>query len=372
MSVNDLIIQEVALYKLRIPLKEPFITSLAKEYFVENIIVIIKTNNGIEGSGECSPYMPVNGESMDTCFVVGQYFARLLKGKDPLQIQACLTAMDRLIYGNSSIKSAFDIALHDIMGQYKGMSLYELYGGKNDKELATDYTVSLDEAGKMAADAVKIKEAGYPAIKVKLGESKKKDVERIKKIREAVGFEIPLRIDANQGWDLKTAIQTLKALDKYKIEHCEEPIPRWDFMQLRKVRKKSPVPIMADESCGDHHDAERLIRLRACDMFNIKIGKSGGLINVWKIIQLAEQANMPMQVGAFMESRLGMTASAHLALCSDHIHYCDFDTPLMHAEDMVTGGLSYHQNGIIKVPDAPGLGAKIEKGQLDKLESVIV
>ena len=365
-------ISQVEIYKLRIPLIEPFITSLAKEDHVENVIVVVRTSNGIIGFGECSPYLPVNGESMDTCFIVGQYFARLLKGKDSLKIEDRLAEMDRLIYGNSSIKSAFDIALHDIIGQSKGVPIYKLYGGKNNKELTTDYTVSLDNAEKMAADAVKIKNAGYPAIKVKLGESKKKDIERIHLIRDAVGFEIPLRIDANQGWKVKEAIETLSALDAYSIEHCEEPIAKWNYMRLRKVKKNSPIPIMADESCGDAHNAERLIKLKACDMLNIKIGKAGGVLNAYEIVKLADKADMQMQVGAFMESRLGMTASAHLALCSDNISFCDFDTPLMFSEDVVTGGLTYHANGVMKVPDAPGLGARIEQHILDRLEKVIV
>ena len=366
------IISQIEIYKLRIPLIEPFITSLAYETHVENVIVVIRTDKGVTGFGECSPYMPVNGESMDTCFIVGQYFAKLLKGKNALKLQEHLAAMDKLIYANTSIKSAFDIALHDIIGQHNGVPLYKLYGGKNNKELVTDYTVSLDNAEKMVADALKIKNAGYPAIKVKLGESKKKDVERIRKIREAIGDDIPLRIDANQGWRVKEAIQTLIALDDYDIEHCEEPIAKWNFMQMRKVKKKSPIPIMADESCGDAHDAERLLKLKACDMFNIKVGKAGGIFNAYEIVKLGDKAKMQMQVGAFLESRLGMTASAHLALCSDNIIHCDFDTPLMFSEDLVSGGLTYHANGAMKVPDAPGLGASIEQSRLDELEKVVI
>jgi L-alanine-DL-glutamate epimerase-like enolase superfamily enzyme len=365
-------ISQVELYKLRIPLIEPFITSLACETHVENVIVVIRTEKGITGFGECSPYMPVNGESIDTCFVVGQYFARLLKGKNALKLQDHLAAMDKLIYANTSIKSAFDIALHDIIGQHKEVPLYKLYGGKNNKELVTDYTVSLDGAQKMAADALKIKNKGYPAIKVKLGDSGMKDVERIKIIRRAIGDDIPLRIDANQGWTVKEAIDTLNALDKYNIEHCEEPIAKWNYMRLRKIKKNSPIPIMADESCGDAHDAERLLKLKACDMFNIKVGKAGGVFNAYEIVKLGDKAKMHMQVGAFLESRLGMTASAHLALCSDNIVHCDFDTPLMFSADIVSGGLTYHANGIMKVPDLPGLGANIEQWQLDKLEKTVI
>lgn len=372
MSLKSLTIAQVELYKLSIPLIEPFITSLGRDDNAENVLVKIITKEGLTGFGECSPYMPINGESADTCFIVGQYFAKLLKGKNALSIEECVAAMDKLIYGNTSIKSAFDMALYDIASQEAGMPLYKYLGGRNDKTIVTDYTVSIGDPQKMAADAVKIKSEGYPAIKVKLGNNGETDVLRIKAIREAVGNEIPLRIDANQGWGPEEAIKTLKALGKYDIQHCEEPIPRWDFMELPRVKQASPIPIMSDESCGDEHDAERLIKLKACDYFNIKLGKSGGIFKALKMVKLAEANHIHLQIGAFMESRLAMTAFAHFSLCSPMIEHYDFDTALMFIEDPVTGGIKYEQNGVVKVPESKGLGAWIDETWLKKMESIVI
>ena len=369
---NELTIQQIELYKFSIPLKEPFITSLGTDTAAENVLVKITTNKGITGFGECSPYMPINGESQDTCFIVGQYFAKALKGKDPLQIEDCINLMDKIIYGNSSIKSAFDIALYDIASQHAKVPLYKFLGGENNKTIITDYTVSIGDPLTMAAAAVKIKEQGYPAIKIKLGKDGKTDVERVKAIRKAVGDEIPLRIDANQGWKVKEAIETLKALAVFDIQHCEEPIARWKFMKLRKVKNNSPIPIMADESCGDDHDAERLIELNACDYFNIKLGKSGGIFKALKIVKLAEAAGIHLQVGAMIESRLAMTAFAHFALSSPLIEHFDFDTALMFSEDPVTGGIIYENNGVVKVPEAIGLGAIIDESWLKKMQKTVV
>jgi L-alanine-DL-glutamate epimerase-like enolase superfamily enzyme len=370
MSDITLTIQDIELYKIFIPLKEPFIISLGPIYNAENVLVIIRTKEGITGFGECSPFMSINGESADTGLAVGKYFASLLRGKNPLLIEEHITAMDKLIYGNNSIKSAFDMALYDIASQHAGVPLYKFIGGSNDKTIITDYTVSIGNPEKMAADAVKIKEEGYPAIKVKLGKDGATDVLRIKAIREAVGKEIPLRIDANQGWQVDEAVTTLKALAQFNIQHCEEPIPRWAFMQLPFVRKQSPIKIMSDESCGDDHDVERLIALDACDYMNIKLGKSGGIFRGLKMVRLAEAAKIHLQVGAFMESRLAMTAFAHFSLCSPIIEHYDFDTSLMFSEDPVTGGIVYEKNGVIKVPESPGLGATIEEDWLNKFERV--
>lgn len=369
---GQLIISQVELYKLSIPLKEPFITSLGRDDSAQNILVKIITAQGLTGFGECSPYMAINGESQDTCFIVGQYFAKLFKGKNALAIEERINDMDRLIYGNTSIKSAFDMALYDLAAQNARMPLYKYLGGSNDKTIVTDYTVSIGEIDKMVADAIHIKKQGYPAIKVKLGQDGKKDVERMKAIRAAVGDKMPLRIDANQGWSVDEAIATLQALGPLDIEHCEEPIPRWNYLQLPKIRKASPIPIMADESCGDDHDAEHLLDIDACDYLNIKLGKSGGIFKALKIVELAKKKNLHLQVGAFVESRLAMTAFAHFALCSPLIVHFDFDTALMFSEDPVSGGIIYEKNGIISVPDTLGLGASINKSQLDKMKSIAI
>jgi L-Ala-D/L-Glu epimerase len=369
---QSLTIRQIELYKLSVPLKEPFITSLGTDTAAQNVLVKIITDQDIIGFGECSPYMPINGESQDTCFIVGQYFAKALKGKDPLDIEGCIRLMDKIMYSNTSIKSAFDIALYDIASQQAGLPLYKFLGGDKNKTIITDYTVSIGEPAQMAIDALKIKEKGYPAIKVKLGNDGKKDVERIKAIRAAVGDEIPVRIDANQGWKVKEAIETLNELAVFNIQHCEEPIARWKYMKLAKVRKNSPIPIMADECCGDEHDAERLIELDACDYINIKLGKSGGIFKALQIVEMAEAAAMQLQVGAMLESRLAMSAFAHFALCSPAIVHYDFDTALMFSEDPVTGGLQYKANGVIEVTDTPGLGATIDEERLAKMEKAVV
>jgi L-alanine-DL-glutamate epimerase-like enolase superfamily enzyme len=392
MSETKLNIETIELYKLLIPLKEPFIISLGAEYNAQSVIVVIKTNEGITGFGECSPYAAINGEIVDTCIIVGQLLGRALKNENPLDIEKCISVMDTVIYGNTSIKSAFDMALFDIASQHAGMPLYKFLkqmrrdslskselkkwdegsADEKKKELYTDYTISIGETDKMVADAVKYKEQGFPVIKVKVGGKPEKDIERIKAIREAIGNDIPLRIDANQGWKVKGAIEVLNGVKNCNIQFCEEPIARWNFMKLFKIRKSSPIPIMADESCGDHHDAERLIALGACDMFNIKLGKCGGLYNALKIIKLAADAAMPLQIGGFTESKLGVTAEAHLAHCSDNILYCDFDTPLMFTEDPVSGGIVYEKNGLVVVPETAGLGASIDEGWLGRMERVVV
>lgn len=358
--MDKALITKIELHKLYVPLKEPFIISLGPIYCADNVVVVVHTETGITGWGECSPFMSINGESADTALVVAKYFEKIWIGKDALQIEDRVNELDSIIYGNNSVKSAFDMALYDIAAQVAGQPLYQYLGGSKSKVIETDYTVSVGDATKMAADALKIKQAGFPVIKVKIGKGGASDVERIRAIREAVGYEIPLRVDANQGWGFEEAITTLKALAPFNIQHCEEPLPRWAFMQLPEIRRQSPVRIMSDETCCDHNDVQRLIDLKACDLINIKLGKSGGIFKALKMIRLAEAYDIKIQIGAFLESRIAMTAFAHLALSSDQIIYFDFDTALMFSEDPVEGGMIYKENGVIEVPEEAGIGARLK------------
>ena len=365
-------ISSIELYASTIKLKEPFIISLGPLTHAENVIVIIKTAEGLTGTGECSPFMTINGESAGTGMVVGKYLAKILIQKNALDIEACHKAMNSVIYANSSIKSAFDMALYDIASQQANLPLYAFLGGSNNKNLITDYTVSFKDAATMASDAAKIKANGFQVVKVKLGGTKEDDIERIKKIREAIGIELPVRIDANQGWNTADAIYILQALQPYNIQHCEEPIPRWAFMELPLIKKQSPIKIMADESCCDVNDAKRLLDINACDYFNVKLGKSAGIYGAEKIIAVAEEKGINIQIGGFLESRVGFTAAAHVALSNKMIVHCDFDTPLMFEEDPVTGGIEYSSTGEIIVPDSIGLGAKFDEAYLSRLEKVEV
>ncbi|HMZ49384.1 MAG TPA: dipeptide epimerase, partial [Flavobacteriales bacterium] len=332
------------------------------------VVVIVRATDGLVGFGECSPYWTINGETAETCFAVGAHLGKALIGHEATDIEGAHAQMDRLIFGNNSIKSAFDIALHDISAQAADLPLWKFLGGKDRSDLFTDYTVSIGDPEQMAIDAEDIVNEGFPVIKVKLGGARPGqrtgdgdlDIRRVRAIRSRIA-SIPLRIDANQGWDPDTAIRVLNALGDQGIQHCEEPIPRWQYMELRRVQEASPIPIMADESCCDHHDAQRLIELGSCQRFNIKLGKSGGLFKARKIIALAEAAGMEVQIGGFLESRLAWSTAAALATTSPCAKYFDMDTPLMFRDDPVEGGLAYGANGAITLPQGIGIGASIKE-----------
>jgi len=370
--MSNTVITDVEVIKLNIPYKEPFVISLGVIPSATNVVVKINTNTGLTGIGECAPFVFIVGETQETVFELAKQIGKLLKNKDPFAIEDRLAEIDKAVKGNYTMKSAFDMALYDLLAKKANLPLYKLLGGSNNREVYTDMTISIGSPEKMAKDALDFKNAGFPAIKLKLGTTTEADVARVKAIREAVGMDYPIRIDANQGWDPVTAIKTLNELDKYNIEHCEEPIPHWNNKELVRVRENSPISIMADESVFNHHDAFRLASMGACDYINIKFSKSGGINNALKIVAIAEASGIKCQVGCMSESRYALTALMHLVAARNNIVHFDIDSSLMLAEDPVLGGIEYKGNGKWELGDAPGIGADFDEEYLEGMEKVVV
>jgi L-alanine-DL-glutamate epimerase-like enolase superfamily enzyme len=363
-------ILQTDIYKFSIPM-HPFTIATGTMDYAQNTLIRIHTDAGYYGVGECSAFPMIAGETQATCFEMAKDFAACWKGKEALEPEQRMQELHDFTAFNATIKSAFDMALHDLAAKAAQMPLYRFLGGKK-KELETDLTIGIDTPEKMAATAARFKADGVRIIKIKLGKNGPQDVERVRQIRAAVGPDIQLRIDANQGWDFQTAQAALQQMEPFRIQFCEQPMRHWHDDQLPELRRSVPIPIMADESVFDHHDARRLIAANACDYVNIKFAKSGGILEATLINNTCERHAIPCMMGGMLESRVALTAFAHFALAHDNIIFYDMDTCLLgHTADPVTGGVRY--NGyFLDIPDTPGLGADADDAFLQQCEKVTV
>lgn len=349
----------------------PFTIATGTMHFAQNTFIRVHTDAGIYGAGECSAFPMIAGETQATCFEMAKEFAALWKNKDASAIDERLQELHWFTAFNSTIKSAFDMALYDLAAKAAGQPLYRFLGGRY-KEPETDLTIGIDTPENMAATAQQYVQQGVRIIKIKLGKEPKQDVERVRMIREAVGPDIQLRIDANQGWNYEEALYALTAMAPFHIQFCEQPMRRWNDHQLPELVKHSPIKIMADESVFDHHDAERLIRAKACDYVNIKFSKSGGISEAQKIHDVCVANQVPCMLGGMLESRIALSAAVHFALAHDNIIFYDMDTCLMgHKTDPVTGGVQY-KGYHLQIPDTPGIGADADDVFLSTLEKVTI
>ena len=363
-------ITSIELFRLTIPM-EPFVIATETCYAAENIYLRIHTNHGITGVGECSPFPMLVGETQDTCMYVGNQLAKLLIGKNPLEIEERLNELDAFIAFNKTIKSAFDMALYDIASKAANQPLYAFLGGAK-KEIQTDLTIGISTPEKMAETAIAFVTQGVKIIKIKLGKNGDEDITRVQKIRAAVGPSIKLRTDANQGWDYPTALKTLEAIASFDIQFCEQPMHKKYDPLLPELKSKVKVPIMADESVFDHYDAERLIKSNSCDFINIKLAKSGGILEAIKIADTAAKYNMPCMLGGMVESRLALTAKVHLAMANKNLQFYDLDTCLLgHLHDPVIEGARYN-NYFLELDETPGIGADIDPTYLLGAEKFVI
>jgi L-Ala-D/L-Glu epimerase len=363
-------ITRIDVYKMNVALHEPFVISLGTSYRAENLLVRILTSDGLVGLGEGSPLPTINGETQDIAVDAARALAGLLIGRDPSDIEGAVAAMNAALPFNTSAKCAIDCALYDLLGNRAGLPLYALLGG-TARRIRTDLTISITPLDQIAAKAQAVKDKGFRTIKLKLGTNRRGDVERVRLVRETVGDAAVLSVDANQGWSAATAIAVLNGIARYDIEHCEQPVPKWDHAALKAVRDASPIPIVADEACFDHRDAYTLARERAADMFNIKLSKSGGIHTALKIAAVAESAGMKCMVGCMLEAMAGITASAHLAAARPVINYADLDGILLHSENPFTGGVTVEGDELV-LPDVPGIGVEVDPSYLAGLECVTV
>jgi len=367
-------ILKIEIFKLNVQITIPIKILLGGSDGAENLAIKITTDTGIVGWGESSPCAEITGDSQDTNYAIAQTIARLIKGKDALAIESRMQDINSVTVGDSSVRSAFDMALYDIAAKAANMPLYQFLGGER-RELRTDLTIGIkDTVAETVAQAKSILEAGFDAIKLKVGRPGLEDVPYVRAVRELVGPDVSLKMDSNQGWDYPTAVANIHAMADLNLQYAEQPIEAWNHEGLARLRTKVNLPICADESVFDHRDALKLVKMEAVDYLNIKLGKAGGIHTGLKIIAIAEAAGMKCMIGCFAESRLGLSAAAHLAMARPNISFIDLDSCYHFKSDPVIGGMTFDDKigGLLNLPDTIGHGAIFNENHLDQKSKVTI
>ena len=356
-------ITEVKLGKISVPLRVPFKTALRSVSSVEDIVVEVHTDTGAVGYGEAPPTGAITGDT--TGAILGALQDHIIKtvvGREVDDFEDLMLALNKCIVGNTSAKAAMDMALWDLYGQLYKIPVYKLLGGSR-KEIITDITISVNDPDEMARDAVDAVRRGYDTLKIKVGAHPELDVARLTAVRQAIGSETRIRIDANQGWESKQAVRLLNQMQEkgLDIEFVEQPVKAHDIDGLKYVTERSYVPVLADESVFSPEDAVRIMQTRAADLVNIKLMKCGGLYNALKIVSAAEVYGVECMIGCMLEAKISVNAAVHLACAKKIITKIDLDGPVLCSEDPILGGAVFDEQRIT-VSDEPGLGIKgVEK-----------
>jgi L-alanine-DL-glutamate epimerase-like enolase superfamily enzyme len=284
-----------------------------------------------------------------------------LSAKDP---EATSAALERAAVRNSSARSALDCAVYDLAARVQGVPLYRYLGGVA-AEVRTDMTLSaavtatdVDELLRTALEHVG---AGFGTLKVKVGAGGD-DVRTLVELRNAVGADVHLRVDANQGWSAEHAVHTITSLEDAGagLEFVEQPVPRDDIVGLAWVTSKVHTPIVADESVWTRRDLREIISNHAADMINIKLAKTGGLREALALADMVREQGLSVMVGCMSEGHVGIAAAAALASAIDsggrgELRPHDLDGGLWLAHSPVVGGVVYLTDRVI-LQEAPGTG----------------
>lgn len=361
--MTPMIITSVEVIPIRLPLREPFVISYATYPDVLSVLVRVRTSDGAEGWGEATPDPNVTGETWGgVAETIRRDLAPAILGLDARHREAALVALDARVDGAPAARAALDIALHDLVARAAGIPLWQLLGGRARDTLQISRVISIGPLDEMATAATRHVAAGFHTVKVKVGDAQNPmlDVRRVAAVREAVGPEIGIKVDVNQGWRSPgAAIGAIRAMSPLNPAYIEQPVLWWDMEGLAEVRRQTGAVIMIDEGCHGPRDMLRAVALRAADLVNIKLMKCGGIHAALKLNAIAEAAGISAQVGTMVESSIASAAGLHTAIAMTNVRTVEMGGPLMLAED-IGDARAWYQHDMVAVPDAPGLGIDVD------------
>jgi o-succinylbenzoate synthase len=350
-------IVEVSTQRVSVPLHTPFVTALRRTETTDTVLVRITDSDGVTGWGEAPQVWQVTGESLagaEAC--ISGPLAAVVEGTESDDLAATCRAVAGAVAGNHGAKGAVDVALHDLSARRRGVSLPVLLGSSTLR-VATDVTLAAGDADALAETARKRVGEGFTVLKMKVGTDAATDAARVAAVRDVVGPEVGIRLDANQGWTPRDAVRVISTLEDLglEVELVEQPVAAADLDGLAWVTARVGTPVMADESVYGLRDLVEVIRRRAADLVNVKLAKCGGLTTGRTLLELARAHDMGTAIGSMMETHVGLGAAASLAAACGTTVIADLDAAWWSRESPCVGGMAY-DGATVVLPDAPGLG----------------
>ncbi len=342
--------------RVRLRCHKPFRTASVVSDVCRTLVVRVYTRSGLSGLGEAVPKPLLTGETVEGCeAALRQFLWPAVQGLEAWAVEDLHQAMGRVVSGHPAARAALDMAVHDLLARAAGVPLAAFLGGTL-RPVLTDFSIGLCSPAEAAAEGRRLVEAGYRAVKVKVGHDPDQDVERVRAVRAAVGPDIGLRVDANEGWNYTQALRALRRMEPCDLQLVEQPLPRWDLEGMSRLRARILPPLAADEAVHTLQDARRVLETGAADILNLKLMKCGGLHPARQIVALARAGGLGLMIGGMVgESGISVAAGASLAAAAS-FDFADLDADLLLQDDLCCGsgpGLVESQRIL---PDRPGLG----------------
>jgi len=347
------------------------------------VIIKLHTDEGLIGFGEAPVLKDWGGDHgkyfgetpQTTIHIINDILAPALAEQDPCRIEALHALMDKAVKGYPYCKAAVDAALYDVVGKKFAIPAYQLLGGLVRERVPIAHSLGLMEIDKAVDEAMQAKAEGVKTIKLKAGVEQKRDIELVRRIREAIGPELNICVDANQGYPTaKAAVKVTKAMAEYNLLYMEQPVE--GIEQMAEVARRVDTPIMADESAWTPQDVIEIIQKKAADMVSIYTTKPGGMFKAKKVAAVAEAAGLKCNVNGSVETGVGNAANLHLAASTGVVTYgcvVPVSTPkgkgkggiagIYYQDDIIVDPFAYSDGNIVVSPK-PGLGIELDEDKL--------
>ncbi len=322
-----------------------------------NVLVRLESGN-LVGFGNACPN-DVTGEDRDSVVRGLEVLAGEFRGAEIEKSLHLADRMDRALAGNPAAKAGVDIAFHDALAKAAGQPLARFLGG-NRTSIVTDMTIGILDLDATVKRALHWVSRGFRALKVKVGLDPEGDADRVRAVRETVGPEVELRVDANQGFRYPVAFRFSRDIAGLRIAFFEQPLPAEDLNGMKLLTEASPIPIMADEAVLTPKDAMKVRWAGAAKAVNLKLMKHGGIQRTLEVNTVCESAAFPTMVGCMGESAVSITAALHLALATPNVRWADLDSHFHLARDAVVDPLRF-EGGRLHLPEGPGLGIRVDE-----------
>lgn len=366
----NLKIERVEVFGVAMPLVGEYKNAYLSKSIVKSAVVRITASGGAVGYGNIDPTPGYSKESIDDSLrMLETRLAGLVMGMDPTNVHRVLARIEPAVDGYLDAKAAIEMACVDLSARVAGMPVYTYLGGAVKDSLQFNAWIGILPPDAAAKETLQWKTQGFRSAKVKVGGNIEADRDRVKAIREAVGADFNLRIDANAGYDADTSIKLARMVAPFNLQLFEQPVPADDVAGMARVRKAANavgVPIMADESVLDHASLINIIRLDAADIVKVKVMKQGGFLNTRRMIATAEAAGIRCVVGHGFG--LGVNTMCEIMLAATSANVIDgleCVGPLKTRDDIVTHKLDLTK-GSIALPPGPGLGVMLDDAKLAK------
>jgi L-Ala-D/L-Glu epimerase / N-acetyl-D-glutamate racemase len=347
---------------IAVPLQEPFAIATGAMRRSEQIITMVETNEGLTGLGAVAAVPSFMGETTETVGAAIRFLAPVVQGFSPFDIEALCEIMDSALPGNPTAKAAIDFACYDVMGKSLGVPVSQLIGGQYRQRIDCTWVIGIKTISECVREAVSKMAEGYRVLKIKIGHNDSEDAEKIRLLREELGSDAVIRVDANTAYTAERAIRVLDPLQRYNLEMIEQPCRKDDLTGMARVRNALKTPILADESAMGLAETYEVINRGAADIINIKLAKAGGIHKARKIAAVAEAANIPLLIGSNLELGPGVAAGVHFGAATAGVSYATdvFTGVQLHTHDIVED-IWDRQGMTIAVPQSVGLGIELRK-----------